>query len=70
MTKENAIRNYKHILEMIERPTGVNSAERNSVRNLAKISKAKMEEHFRTAKKYKNDADIKALLGEKKNAKE
>jgi len=63
--KHNAINLYKHFCEMVENPKGADSQERTLVRNLAIKNKAMMENRFRTASKYRDDEDIKALLGDK-----
>jgi hypothetical protein len=55
---------------MVENPKGNDSQERALVRGLAKRAKANMENHFKTAMKYKDDPEIKALLGEKEEIKE
>lgn len=67
MTKENAIKLYKHYCEMAVNPTGEDSVKRELVRKNALKAKADMEKHFANSKKYKkDDEEIKALLGEKK----
>lgn len=70
--KANAIVLYKHFCEMSENPIGADSSERDGVRSQAIKSKLDMEERFRTAKKYRDDPEIKELLGEgeKKEEKE
>jgi hypothetical protein len=68
--KANAIRLYKHFCEMIENPKGTDLQEKTLVRSLAKKSKANMENHFRTSKKYANDPEIQALLQPKEEVKE
>lgn len=62
--KQNAIAQYKHVCEMCENPKGADSLERNEVQAKAKKTKADLENHFKTAPKYKNDPEIQALLGQ------
>lgn len=66
MTKENAVKLYKHFCELVENPTGADSVERENVRKKAIKSKENLEEHFRTGKKYQGDEEIQALLNPKK----
>lgn len=58
--KANAIRLYKNALEMINNPKGADALERDNVRKNAIKNKAMWEEHFKV--KYKNDAEIQALI--------
>lgn len=63
--KANAIRLYKSFCELIENPKGADALEKALCKETAIKGKADMEEHFKTARKYKNDPEIKELLGEK-----
>lgn len=58
---------------MIENPKGVDGQERRMAKNSAIKAKADLEQRFKTAKKYRDDPEILALLGikqEKPKAKE
>ena len=50
---------------MAENPKGVDTLERANVKKSAIIAKANMEEHFRTAKKYRDDPEIQSLINPK-----
>lgn len=63
--KANAIRLYKHYCNLVENPTGKDAAERELTKKTAEESKKNMEEHFKNAPKYKDDTEIKELLGSK-----
>lgn len=64
--KANTIRLYKHYSEMIENPIGADSQERAMVRKNCMRAKADLEKRFRTAQKYKDDAEIQTLLNPSK----
>ena len=68
--KQNTIRLYKHYSEMAENPIGNDAQERESVKRKALNSKKNLEEHFKKGKKYKNDPEIKKLLGIKEEPKD
>lgn len=68
--KENAIKAYHHHVSMVENPTGVDGLERENVRKNAIKAKEDMEEHFKTAPKYRNDPEIQELIGNKPKEKE
>ena len=70
MTKENAINDYKHNCEMAINPKGIDGLERANVQKNALKCKAEWEERFKTSKKYKNDPEIQALLGEEETPEE
>lgn len=63
--KENTIRLYEHFCKLVENPTGVDLAEKKNVLEQAQKAKANLEQRFKTSKKYKDDPEIKALLGVK-----
>jgi len=60
--KSTGITLYKHFLETIENPKGVDSQERAMARSNAIRGKANMESHFKTARKYRNDPEVEGLL--------
>lgn len=62
MTKENAIRLYKHYSEMAENPRGADQLERKNVKEQALKAKADMELHIK-ASEYAQDSEIIKLLG-------
>lgn len=68
--KSNAIKLYKHALEIIENPKGIDSAERALVRANGQKMKADLENKFKTAPKYANDPEIQELLGKKEEKKD
>jgi len=68
--KANAIKRYKSVCEMCENPRGANALARDIVKARAIKLKAQIEEKFRTSKKYRNDPEIQALIGNVPEVKE
>lgn len=68
--KANLIRLYKHYCEMAENPIGDDTIERINVRNNAEKAKADLEIKFKNSNKYKDDPEIKKLLGKPEEKKE
>ena len=61
--KANVINLYKHFCDLIDNPTGADELERNFVKENAIKSKKNLEDHFRSANKYRGDPDIQKILG-------
>lgn len=68
--KHNALRLHAHFSEMVKNPKGEDSLERSLVKSNSVKALADLENRFKTAKKYKDDPEIQALLGIKKEKKE
>lgn len=68
--KHNTINLYKHFCNLIENPKGNDILERESIKQNAIKGKEDIERRFRTAKKYKDDPEIQALLGNKPKVEE
>lgn len=65
MTKENVLNLYKHYSKLIENPVGGDSQERALVRSNALRAKRNLEEHFKKSNKYRDDPEVKKILGVK-----